>query len=68
MSYGVRARMKERGFIGPTTRRGGFARASWPTVATTWARGWLATCGGRQPMEKGGALTGECGEAAWHRP
>jgi hypothetical protein len=32
---------KERGggVIGLTTRRGGFAQASWPTGATAWARG-----------------------------
>jgi hypothetical protein len=30
--------------------------------------GRLATCGGRRPIERGGARAGECGEAAWHRP
>jgi hypothetical protein len=43
-----------------TTRRGGFARASSPKGVTAWARGWLSTCDGWRPMEKGGALIGEC--------
>jgi hypothetical protein len=35
-----------RDFIGRATLRGSFARASWPTGATTWAQRRLMTCSG----------------------
>jgi hypothetical protein len=60
---------KERGcFIGPTTRRGGFARASWPTGATAWHGGGWRRAVELRPMEEGGARGGMCAAAVWHRP
>jgi hypothetical protein len=50
-----RARVRERrkrGFIGPTTRRGDFARVAWPTGAMAWARGgWRRAAAGGQSRE-----------------
>jgi hypothetical protein len=65
---GAREERRGRGFIGPTTRRGGFARASWPTGAMAWARRRRRRAEARRPMAEGGSPASECGEAAWHWP
>jgi hypothetical protein len=65
---GARKGMESGGFIGPTRRRGGFARASWPIGAVAWRGGGWRRAAGFRPMAEGGARTSVCAAATWHRP